>query len=107
LIGDVQDVFDRPEPQIQRLSDASALIDGLVLIEEVNETFELTLADPNYDTIAGYVLGWLGRIGVVGDEVEAINSGRRVRFRVEAMDGLRIALLRLDISEVTPSDGEA
>ena len=38
-------------------------------IEEVNEAFELDLADPNYDTIAGYVLGRLGRIGEVGDVV--------------------------------------
>lgn len=100
LVGDVQDAFDRPEPQIQQLSETSALVDGLVPIEEVNESFDLNLEDPNYDTIAGYVLGRLQRIGMVGDEVEVLTGGRRLTFRVEAMDGLRIALLRLEIGNV-------
>jgi CBS domain containing-hemolysin-like protein len=74
----------------------------LALIEEVNEAFDLSLSDPNYDTIAGYVLGRLGHVGKVGDVTEAINNGKRLSFRIEAMDGLRIALLRLDLS-VMPS----
>jgi CBS domain containing-hemolysin-like protein len=101
LVGDVQDAFDRPEPQIRRVSDTSVLIDGLALIEEVNEAFGLDLQDPNYDTIAGYVLGRHGHIGKVGDRVEVINCGRRLRFRIEAMDGLRIALLGLEFSAIT------
>jgi CBS domain containing-hemolysin-like protein len=99
LVGDVQDAFDRPEPEIRRLSDTSAQIDGLALIEEVNEAFGLTLEDPNYDTIAGFVLGQQGRMGRVGDIVEVVNNGRHLRFRVEAMDGLRIALLKLELSD--------
>jgi putative hemolysin len=107
LVGDVQDAFDRQDPQIQRLSETSALIDGLVLIEEVNEAFGLNLQDPNYDTIAGYVLGRHGHIGKVGESIEVINSGRRLRFRVEAMDGLRIALLELEFSALASSHPEA
>lgn len=105
LVGDVQDAFDQLEPQIQRLSDGSVLVDGLAPIEEVNQAFGLNLQDPNYNTIAGYVLGQLGRIGTVGDVVEAINSGQRLHFSIEAMEGLRIALLRLDISDVASSSG--
>jgi CBS domain containing-hemolysin-like protein len=107
IVGDVQDVFDRPEPQIQRLSDTRASVDGLVPIEQVNEAFSIDLHDPNYDTIAGYVLGRLGRIGVVGDVVEVISAGKRLRFRVEAVDGLRIALLELEISKIRPANTEA
>lgn len=107
LVGDVQDAFDRPESEIRRLSTNSALIDGLALIEEVNQVFDLSLEDPNYDTIAGFVLGQQGRIGRVGDVVEVINRGRRLRFRIEAMDGLRIALLKLELSGVArPITGE-
>lgn len=107
LVGDVQDAFDRPEPQIRRLSDTTALIDGLMLIEEVSEAFGLNLDDPNYDTIAGYVLGRHGRIGKVGDIVEVVNSGRRLRLRVEAMDGLRIALLKLELLDIVPPSSES
>lgn len=89
IVGEVRTPFEQGEPQIQRLPDGSALVDGLTLIEEVNEAFGLDLRDPNYDTIAGFVMGKLGRIARVGDSVEADG----VRLRVEAMDGLRIARL--------------
>ncbi|MDW8325233.1 MAG: hemolysin family protein [Anaerolineales bacterium] len=91
LIGEVQDPFDKSTPEIQRLPDGSALLDGLTLIETVNETFGLNLKDEYYDTIAGFVLGRLGRMAKVGDVVEADG----LRLRVEALDGLRIARLLL------------
>ena len=67
------------------------LIDGLTLIEAVNQQLELNLSDPHYDTIAGYFLGKLGHIPKIGDIVE---SGG-VRLQVKSMDGLRIAQLSL------------
>ncbi|MFQ6014172.1 MAG: hemolysin family protein [Anaerolineae bacterium] len=91
IMGDVQDQFDTAEPEIQVLPDGSAILSGLVAIEEINEHFDLKLKDPNYDTIAGFVLGQLGRMATVGDEVET----QGVRLRVEALDGLRIARLSL------------
>ena len=78
-----------PGMEIQRLPDGSALVDGLTLIETVNEHLGLKLKDEYYDTIAGYVLGRLGRIARVGDSVEVDGT----RLRVEALDGLRIARL--------------
>ena len=46
-------------------------IDGLTLIEEVNQQLGLDLVDPHYDTIAGFVLGKLGRMPRPGDVVES------------------------------------
>jgi putative hemolysin len=95
IVGEVSDQFDESTPEIQNQPDGSVLIDGLTLMEAVNQQLELNLSDPHYDTIAGYFLGKLGRIPKIGDEVE---SGG-VRLKVESMDGLRIAqlsLVRLD-----------
>ncbi len=94
IVGEVSDSFDQEEgPEIQPLPDGSVLIDGLTLIEDVNEELGLHLEDPHYDTVAGYVLGRLGRIPKTGDVVE-LGDGQRLR--VLAMDGLRIAKLRLE-----------
>lgn len=98
LIGEVQDPFDKSAPEIQRLPDGSALLDGLTLIETVNETLGLNLKDEYYDTIAGFVLGRLGRMAKVGDVVETDG----LRLRVEALDGLRIA--RLSLSPAKPAE---
>lgn len=92
IVGEVSDPFDRTAPAFILQSDGTVLIDGMTLIEEVNERLGLDLSDPNYDTIAGFVLGKLGRIPQVNDTVES----NGVRIRVEAMDGLRIERLVLE-----------
>ena len=91
IVGEVHDPFEDETPEIQVLPDGTTLIDGLMLIEEVNEHLGLNLIDPHYDTIAGYVMGKLGRVPKTGDVIE---SGG-VRIKVEAMDGLRISRLQL------------
>jgi len=91
IVGEVSDPFDVDSEEIKVLPDGSALIDGLTSIEDVNEQLDLDLDDPNYDTIAGYILGKLGRIPHMNDMVE--EDG--IRLKVEAMDGLRIASISL------------
>jgi len=91
IVGEVGDQFDEDNPEIQTQPDGSVLIDGLTLMEAVNQQLELNLSDPHYDTIAGYFLGKLGHIPKIGDMVEA--GG--VRLKVESMDGLRISQLSL------------
>jgi CBS domain containing-hemolysin-like protein len=99
IVGEVSDEFS-PEPGIQRLPDGSFLVDGLTLIEEVNQALGVRLEDPYYDTIAGFVLGRLGRLAEVGDAVTA----HGLRIRVEALDGKRIA--RLTLFPEPPPSGE-
>jgi len=93
IIGDVQDPFENSPPQIQSQSDGTSLIDGMALIEEINEHFGLTLANPDYDTIAGYVLGKLKRIAQVGDIVR--DEDNNIQLKVTKMDRLRISQVQL------------
>jgi putative hemolysin len=68
----------------------------------------LNLVDPHYDTIAGFILGRLGRLAKIGDTVEA----EGVRLGVAAMDGLRIErvsvtpLPRTDIDKTDPAPSD-
>jgi len=91
IVGEVSDPFDEFTPEIQVMPDGSVLIDGMALIEEVNEHLGLNLQDRNYDTIAGYMLGRLGRIPRVHEVVD----GDGVRLMVEAMDAMRISRVSL------------
>lgn len=98
IVGEVSDPFDQFVPEFQTLPDGSILIDGLTLIEDVNERLGLDLQDPDYDTIAGFLMGRLGRIARVNDEV--ISGG--VRIRVWEMDGMRIARIALNLPTPPP-----
>ena len=96
IVGEVSDPFDKATPDIEPLPDGTSLIDGMALIEDVNQALDLSLLEPDYDTIAGYVLGKLGRIPRLNDVVE----GDGVRLRVEAMDGMRIS--RVHLTKLNP-----
>ncbi len=91
IIGDVADQFEQEESDIVRLPDGSYSISGRALIEEVNQELGLTLTDPDYETIAGYMLGRLGRMTEVDDTVQV----EGLELRVKEMDGLRIARILL------------
>jgi putative hemolysin len=93
IIGEVQDTFDTDPPPIQMMTDGTALIEGMELIEEINDHFGLALSDPDYDTLAGYILGKLGHIPKVGDVVE--DRSNHILLKVEKMDRLRIAQVLL------------
>ena len=85
--------------------DGSAEIDGLALVTDVNERFDLNIDQEIYTTLGGYVLGRLGRRPRVG---ETIDAGNR-QMRVEALDGLRVAKVRLSTptKPIDPSEDEA
>ncbi len=94
LVEIVGEVGDRiAVPDIMQASDGSATINGFTSIGDVNAVFHLGLVDPNYDTIGGLVMGQLGRIPRVGDEIDLAAS--RMRIRVEEMDIRRVAKVRL------------
>lgn len=100
IIGEVGDPFDS-QPEIQSFPDGSTLVDGLMPIEDLNELFDLALENPDYNTVAGFMIGKLGRLAQVGDSITA----EGLRFQVEAMDGLRIA--RLSIRKAQDSQSQA
>ncbi len=89
IVGEYSDSLQTDTPAIQAQADGTTLVDGLTLIDDINDHFGLELSDPNYDTIAGYILGKLARIPQVGDVVEDPENG--IQLKVLSMDHLRIS----------------
>ena len=60
-----------PEEEIERLPDGRILLDGGADLEDVIDAFDLEgVADiEEFDTVAGYAIGRLGRIPVAGEIV--------------------------------------
>lgn len=57
IVGEIQDEFDLDEqPDIRNLNDEKIIIDGKVLISEINDRFDLDLDDTTIDTIGGWIL---------------------------------------------------
>ena len=94
IIGEITDSARGESPSIQLTSDG-AVINGLTNIGDVNAEFDLNLDDENYDTLGGYVMGRLGRIPKLGDEIVVEEKGASLLLKVEEMDKLRVAKVRL------------
>lgn len=57
IVGEIRDEFDADEvPLIQKVNESKYIIDGKVLISEINELFGLNIDDSDVDTIGGWVL---------------------------------------------------
>jgi CBS domain containing-hemolysin-like protein len=100
LVGSIQDEYDRGEPAVQRLADDSWHVPGAWRLDEVQRDTGVTLPEGDYDTVGGLVMERLGRVPEVGDEVEVESA----RLRVEAMNALAVARVRL---EPVPTEAHA
>lgn len=105
LVGEIDDDVNGSDTDEPPSSDGSFVLDGLTTVLEAKEYFNLDLEDDeiDVDTVGGYVFSRLGRPGVVGDEV-GMAAGRTLR--VEEMDGLRIARIRVLQSRVETGEAE-
>jgi CBS domain containing-hemolysin-like protein len=92
LFGEFGDEHAPAAHQLRVLSDGTVLADGLMLIEDVNEQLGTHFDASEVDTLGGLVFARLGRRPRVGDRV-AMGSG--YVGRVDRLDGLRIATVRL------------
>jgi putative hemolysin len=91
IVGEVRDEFE-PESNTPGIvvTPEGTLVDGLVAIDDVSEALGLKIESES-DTVGGYVFEMLGRKPELGDTISV--DGFTVR--VEELDGLRIARVRV------------
>jgi len=92
IVGDINDPFDIENLEIQRVDPDTVIIDGLTTIDDVNEALGTIYQDKNYDTIAGFFLGYLDHVPTLGDEIDLPDG---THLRVIEMDGLRISKIEI------------
>lgn len=96
LVGEVRDEFEpRDTQRILEEQTGTYIIDGLVPLDDLRERLQLELDGEPYDTVGGLVFGRLGRLAKVGDAVEV----EGYRFQVAAIDGRRVAQVRVQRSK--------
>src|SRR4051794_14590094 len=91
IIGDIRDEYDVASAGPWRLGGGAIEVDGRLNLNEFAEFTTLTLPEGPYETAGGYVMAALGRLPLVGDEVEW--EGHTIT--VTAVDGRRAARIRV------------
>ncbi len=83
IVGEIQDEFDTDEqPEIQQINEYKTILEGKVLVSEVNELFGLAIDDSDVDTIGGWILTECFEI----KQDDCIEIGGH-KFRVTEMEG--------------------
>jgi CBS domain containing-hemolysin-like protein len=103
IVGEIEDELDDAASEPVRGPAGEVLITGGFPISQLNELYDLRLPDEDYTTVGGFVLGRLGRVARVGDEV-TIRGGR---LRVVEMDARRVARLALFLEPLPPARDDA
>jgi CBS domain containing-hemolysin-like protein len=92
LLGGIGDEYAPATHEVRTLADGTIVADGLALVEDVNAQLGTRFDASEVDSLGGLVFSRLGRRPHVGDEVDI---GSNYRARVERLDGLRVAQVRL------------
>jgi CBS domain containing-hemolysin-like protein len=127
IVGDIFDESDVQERDIVVHENGDVIVDGGVLVADINKELELDIPEGDYDTIAGFVYTSLGRLPRTGDTVPITpelddhseksngedhtesNSSANTHLIVEKVRGRRIEKVRLHkpISSATTSSSAA
>ena len=93
IVGDIQDEFDEERPDAEKRDDNLYSVDAKMLLEELEDEFDIAIDDEDVDTVGGWLNDKLGGEPRVGQS--AAFEGNT--FYVEEVEGLRITrvLIRL------------
>jgi CBS domain containing-hemolysin-like protein len=91
LVGQIQDEFDQEKPLLARTDENTWEVAGSLPLHDLEEVIGEPLREEGVTTISGWVTHRLGGFPKVGDVLPAGGY----ELRVEEMDGMRVARLRL------------
>jgi len=102
IVGEISDELDDAAPGLVHGPAGEVLLTGGMAIADLNDLLGLHLPNEDYTTVGGFVLGRLGRVARVGDEVRV----RGGTMRVLEMDGRRVMRLALFLRKPPPTTEE-
>jgi CBS domain containing-hemolysin-like protein len=86
IVGDIHDELTDQERDFVVTGDSTFQLDGGFRVEDANEELKLNLPTGDYETVAGFILGHLGRIPRQGEHFKYQN----LKFVVTEMRGMKI-----------------
>ena len=105
IMGDIDDEYDEGDPEIQKVSDDTYLVDGSMDIDDINEELDTKLESETSETIGGFIIDILGEIpdeDDIGKTVEFENY----RFTIDSVNDRRIEQITMQILPIPDEEDE-
>ena len=95
IVGEIEDEYDEKREEIKILEEGVALINGKMDIGEVNERLDINLPEKEgVETVAGFVVDYLGRVPQTGEaltyenlHISVVEADRRRVVKVKIIKG--------------------
>lgn len=97
VVGEITDEHEEEVVELQKIGEKEYLLDGSILIEELNEKLNLKLETENYDTLSGYLIEELGYIPKDSGQCELDADG--VHFKILEVKEKRIRKVWMKVPE--------
>jgi len=99
IVGEIQDEYDKEAPPVKKIDANNYLVDGSILIDDLNEELGISLPEEEgVDTLAGFLLG---RFGSVPKSKSSI-SWNDYKFVVERVFNRRVERVRIIKTQQEP-----
>ncbi|MDN4525149.1 hemolysin family protein [Fictibacillus fluitans] len=103
LVGEIRDEFDQDEsPMILNVNAKTRVLDGKVLIEDVNDMYALDIDETDLDTIGGWMLSMNSDI-----QKNDVVRHEKYEFKVSEMEGHQIKKIQVREVEEQPSEANS
>ncbi len=86
MIGEIQDESDQEIAPFEEIAPYVLRVRGDLLLDELNQHYELDLEHAEAETVGGLIMALLGRVAQPGASVHYMN----ISFQVESVEGLAI-----------------
>lgn len=91
IVGDIEDEYDEEEDEIQVINSNEFLVEGSTKISDVNEVLGIELESEEFDSIGGYIIGYIKHIPEENEVIEVDG----IKFNIESVDKNRIKQIRI------------
>jgi CBS domain containing-hemolysin-like protein len=94
VVGEIQDEFDKEIDPIEEISKTKLRVRGDVILEELEQLYDLRFDYDEVNTIGGFVMARLGRMPKENDLIKYKN----ISIKVEKLDGLAVNSVLIEIN---------
>lgn len=95
IVGNIMDEYDEEENYILSKKGNTFVVNGMIPLEEINDSLGIHIDEEDYDTLNGYLISKLDRIPHEDEKPQIVLDG--VEYKILSVENKMIALVRITI----------
>ncbi len=97
VMGDIDDEYDEEDPEIEKISENTYVIDGSMDLDDIDDELGINLKSDNSETIGGFIIDILGEIPDEDDVGKEVVYDK-YRFRIDSIRDRRIEKITMTLN---------